>query len=218
MSFFKIINQIEIGHDGPVANGPDGDEQLIHLAQGSMDGACGPYSLTMALMICGLIDRDGLVSLERVDGRTRAGKLVNMLQEYEGFFRDGTELQELAELLRKSYSRKLAIEVCDTTGVDVRNFVKGKIDEDQPVILGLDFSEDNGHWVVAVGYEYDQVEETDKKKLSRILLLDPAVAAPIVSAWNGVVDASGSGGPYPYVWWGKDYKVNFSGALALCPK
>ena len=217
MSYFKIINQIDISHDGPVAS-----EQLIHLAQGSMDGACGPYSLMMALMVCGLMDRNELVSLGRVDGRTRAGKLVSMLQKYEAFFRNGTELPQLVDLLNKSYSKKLSVIPCDTTGVAVRTFVKEHLDADHPVILGLDYNNNGGHWVVAIGYEYDQSEKIDsqeesKKELSRFLLLDPDAQAPIVSAWNGIVDTCGTGGRFPYVWWGKDYKINFSGALALCP-
>jgi hypothetical protein len=109
MAMFRIIDQIDIGHEGPVANWQNGEHQLIHLAQGSMDGACGPYSLMMALIICGLIDREDLVSLRKVDGRTSAGKLLNALQEYQGFFRDGTHLEDLSELLEKSYPKHLDV-------------------------------------------------------------------------------------------------------------
>lgn len=223
MSYFKVIDQIEISHKGPVAKSTKRKKQLIHLAQGSMDGACGPYSLMMALMICGMIDREDLVSLNRFDGRTRAGKLINMLQEYEAFFRNGTDLKDLVKLLDKSYSSKLKSVSCDKTGVDVKKFVKKHIDENHPVILGLDYSRDGGHWVVAIGYEYLNIAGSKKKNKSegdsfRFLLLDPDDKAPIVSAWNGVVDANVFGKEFPHVWWGKDYKVKFSGALALCPK
>lgn len=39
MALFHVTQQIDISHEGPVAF-----RQKILLAQGDMDGACGPYS------------------------------------------------------------------------------------------------------------------------------------------------------------------------------
>ena len=220
MSQFRIIDKIDIGHDGPIANGPDGEEQLIHLAQGSMDGACGPYSLMMGLMICGLIDREDLIHLRKLDGRTNAGKLLSMLEKYQGFFRNGTEPSELVNMLEKSYPRALKAEYFKGTGVEVRNFVKKEIENNNPVILEIDFEKNSGHWVVVIGYEY---QDDDNREPLRFLLLDPNSQSPITSAWNGIVNAYGTGGRYPYIWWGKDAlgnehgKVNLFCALSLCP-
>ncbi len=215
MANFHIINQVDIGHDGPVAYGPN-EIQKIHLAQGDMDGACGPYSIMMGLMICGLIDRDDLVSLKKVDGRTNAGKLLNMLEKYQGLFRGGLYDHELVELLKRSYSRNLNVNPIKGTGVEIRKKVVEYLKGNCPVILGIDYGKDEGHWVVAIGYEYDYDEQEQKAK--RLLLLDPGKPAPIISAWNGVVDSVGDGGRYPYILWGEDYKVSFSDSLALCPK
>ncbi|MFZ4859967.1 MAG: hypothetical protein ACOYL3_26690 [Desulfuromonadaceae bacterium] len=39
-----------------------------------------------------------------------------------------------------------------------------------------------------------------------------------VCAWNSVIEATGSGGIYPFVWWNDyDLKVKFDEALTLIP-
>lgn len=45
---------------------PDGAQQAVFLRQGDADGACGVYSLLMALLICGLIDRTAIDYFARV--------------------------------------------------------------------------------------------------------------------------------------------------------
>lgn len=62
MAHITVINPIHATHNGPMAPGPSGLSQEIHLLQGSLDGACGPYSLIMSLLICGVIERDTAIS------------------------------------------------------------------------------------------------------------------------------------------------------------
>ena len=215
MSNFYVIDKIEIGHDGPVAKGPTGEDQLIHLSQGSMDGACGPYSLMMGLLICGLIDYDDLVSLKKIDGRTSPGKLLKNIEKFQGLFRNGTFIHELETMLKNSYPKKLETDSIEASGVEIRKTVKKYIDKNCPVILGLEFGDDDGHWVVAIGYEfYSNAPQTPR----RLLLLDPSDPSPVITAWNGVVDAIGSKGRYPFVWWGHDRKAKLTSALALISK
>lgn len=233
MPNYYVIEQIEIGicdDDGPVVKNQNEKHQEIHLAQGSMDGACGPYSLMMALLICGLIDREDLIDLKSVDRRTKPGKLLNLLQQYQGLFRNGTNTKELKKMLSDSYKKVLSTvspkeEKLDK---DLRIFIKNHLELNHPVILWLTFSGSDGHWVVVVGYEYDKREEFmnfesveaewANRIVNKFLLLDPGEDAPTVSAWNGIVDAVGTGGQYPYKWWGNNDKVKFYDALALCPK
>lgn len=239
MAQYFVIDQIEIDHDGPVANGPrifrkKIKKQLIHLSQGSIDGACGPYCIMMALLICGLIDRDDLVCLRSIDGRTNPGKLVNLLQEYQGLFRNGTNTVDLKKMLIASYSKKLVVFDPEDDGLesDIRKFVKKHLDNNHPVILWLKYPKSKGHWVVAIGYEYmepltsklntkdndDESALRASRKPLRFLLLDPDDDGPTISAWNGVVDAVGTKGSYPFIWWGDNNKVKFHSALALSPK
>jgi hypothetical protein len=62
MTEIIVIDPIDTTHEGPSAPGPSGQRQMIHLMQGSLDGACGPYSLMMALLICGVVDRNQAAS------------------------------------------------------------------------------------------------------------------------------------------------------------
>ena len=63
MTEIHVIDLLDATHNGPAAVGPSGEEQEVHLQQGSLDGACGPYSLLMCLLICGLIERSVIRSL-----------------------------------------------------------------------------------------------------------------------------------------------------------
>ncbi len=67
-------------------------------------------------------------------------------------------------------------------------------------------------------HESGIVKNGGELSLCRILVLDPQEMPSKVSAWNGVVDARGSGGAYPYTWWTKDRKVKLDQALALWKK
>lgn len=48
----------------------------VHLRQGDMDGACGPYCLVMAMLVRGQLRRRQAKGLERVDSRSRYGRLM----------------------------------------------------------------------------------------------------------------------------------------------
>jgi hypothetical protein len=39
---YRVISVLDATCDGPVAIDQDGMEQLVHLHQGDLDGACGP--------------------------------------------------------------------------------------------------------------------------------------------------------------------------------
>ena len=94
----QVIDLIDTTHEGPCAyrsNGTEQIEQQVHLVQGSLDGACGPYCVMMSLLITGLIDRREATLAHPLDGRTSLGKLFRLYTEYEPFFRNGTGLDEL---------------------------------------------------------------------------------------------------------------------------
>lgn len=218
MARIVVIDPIRVSHQGPVAPGPGGHEQTIHLLQGALDGACGPYCLFMALMICGLVERDTLTLLKPVDGRTSAGRLIAGLEEYGALFRDGTHLEDLVTLLRENFGTRLASEISGVRGSNLRAFIERHILDNHPVILGIDFAT-SGHWVLVVGLEYETCsgDEKDTGRLSRFLILDPGESHSRVCAWNGILQARGSGGPYPYEWAGK-HKIQLDCAVALWPK
>jgi hypothetical protein len=211
-----VLGLIDTTHEGPVATGPDGEEQRVHLMQGSVDGACGPYCLFMALLALGLVAREDLLAGNH--GAKKKGglaKLLRLCDQYGPFFQDGTNLSDLTTLVKKSFGKKAGISVYDkSSGNALKQFVTTNVEANRPVVLGIDFSE-GAHWVLVVGLEY-AVDDEGHRSLCRFLVLDPGDPAPTVCAWNGVIDARGSGGPYPYTWWTSvGTKVKFTEAMAV---
>ncbi|MGV8371128.1 hypothetical protein C0046_07735, partial [Pseudomonas aeruginosa] len=71
----------------------------VHLRQGDMDGACGPYCLVMAMLVRGQLRRRQAKGLERVDSRSRYGRLMKALDQHGPLLRVGTTGVDLLELL-----------------------------------------------------------------------------------------------------------------------
>lgn len=208
MTNIIVIGRIDTTGDGPTAPDPDGKEQLVHLAQGALDGACGPYCLFMALLILGVVRRDEIM-VGSSDG-DNIERLFKRLHRYGPFFRQGTDVTQLKKHLTE-FARHLRVEATESFGTELRAWMEGHVRDDHPVILGIRWGS-GAHWVLVVGLEYES--ETDQ--LCRILVLDPGDPAPTVSAWNGVVDARGSGGIYPYTWWtAEDLKVQMEHGIAI---
>lgn len=213
MPQLHLSDLLSLDADGPTAESPDGEPQLVFLRQGDMDGACGPYSLMISLLICGVISRDDVTGLWEIDRRTGLGKLMARLEQRSGLIRSGTDLSDLEEDIQGLFRSQLSSEGCTASGVEVRSFVYEHISEGHPVILGLEGS-DYSHWAVVVGYE-----QTAEHDLTRLLLLDPSGPPPVVTAWNAVVDVRGTGGIYPYRYWGfgSPAGARLAHALAIWP-
>jgi hypothetical protein len=210
-----IISQIDSTHNGPVAKGPNRKEQKIHIQQGDVDGACGPYCLLISLLICGVIWRTEVTSLAARGSNKSFSEFLERIDKFSSLFREGTDIDDLRKLIRKNFRKEIKACVKEKCNKDIVEFVKDHIHTDHPVILGLDFRR-GGHWVVVVGLEYI-VRKSGDEELCRFLVLDPSDPAPKVSAWNGVIDARQSTkGRYPYEWWtAKDTKVNLDEAIAI---
>lgn len=212
MTEIYVIDPIDATHEGPSALGPDGNRQMVHLMQGSLDGACGPYSLMMALLICGLVDRNDAARYGAVDRRTSLGRLLSEWHRLGPLVKAGTDPVQLATLLENTYGKHLHLEFAGGSGAQIRDFVEKQVGQNRPVLMTLNYP-DGGHWVVVIGLEY-QLEGIDRR-LCRFLVLDPAHPASPVCAWNGVIDARGAGGHYPYTWWTMGLRVQFYFALSL---
>lgn len=168
MTEIHVIDLLDATHNGPAAIGPSGEEQEVHLQQGSLDGACGPYSLLMCLLICGLIERSAIIS-SYYSKQTSIGKILKRIKDGQGLFIDGTGLGELKKFIAGTFPKKLEIETIEKSGVDVRSFVEKHVKENHPVIMGMEFP-GGGHWVVAIGLEYSR-ENNGALTLCRIQCL-----------------------------------------------
>lgn len=214
---YKVIPYLDATCNGPVAKYGERTEQLVHLHQGDLDGACGPYAVLMGLLTLGLVKRDEVATWGAADRRTNVGKLiVRMSQGWSTLFREGTDLSDLTTLLESLFRTDLEVLPFPGSGVACRSFVQKHVLAGNPVILGLQW-QDGGHWVLVVGL--DSLVEGNEPSLCRFLILDSSTPPATVCPWNGIVDARGSGGRYPYTWWTDggdgDTKVAFDSAVAL---
>jgi hypothetical protein len=127
----------------------------------------------------------------------------------------GTDPRQLAGLLDRTYGRHIEAAFSAERGADLRTFIEEQINLNHPVLLAISYHR-GGHWVVVIGLEYEITEEG--RSLCRFLVLDPAAKTPPVCAWNGIIDARGGGGRYPFTWWTGGKTVQFSFALAIWRK
>lgn len=71
MRTISVLPQLQLIEKGVFIGN---EENLVALRQGDVDGACGPYSLLMALITQNVLSREEVTDLNIQDGRTRLGK------------------------------------------------------------------------------------------------------------------------------------------------
>ena len=105
----KILPNLDFSPSGMVSfhnRSLTTENRLIHLQQGDLDGACGPYSLMMALLAYGAITRKDAINLwlGKVHSSTKFGKVVSKL---DALIRNGTKSIHLKKLFEaiKAYSQ-----------------------------------------------------------------------------------------------------------------
>ena len=233
MSEIVLVRDINISSTGPVNK----KGQPIHLQQGSLDGACGPYSLFMALTICGAVkdkEHQVLLSADPVRKNSATGKAFFHMKELATgggslLFRDGVSIPSLKEVADKAYKKSIVTyyepakrnrknsEEFNKNGyystANVKDFILKEVSQvkNNPVILWLSYNP-GGHAVVVVGVEFNN---RDKNKAVRLFLLDPGVPTPKYSAWNSVIEISPR--KEKHLCWDElgSREVTFLGALAI---
>jgi hypothetical protein len=150
--------------------------------QGDLDGACGVYSIAMSLNILGVFEADDFNSdPDDVDNRKGKYRLINALNEY-GLYRRGLKGYEITDILTKHFSKKVSANNKEKKEGDIKKIIISHIDDNEPVIIGIDYNKDDGHWIVAVGYKID-----DKGNAEALLTLDPGIDSPTYCHWNGIL-------------------------------
>ena len=205
----NLLNTTECGPESEF----EGFMQKVFLRQGSIDGACGPYSIFMGLLTLGLISFEKVTSTQ-VRGNERLGKLLHKLNnEYFALFKNGTHIEDLEEMMIETFGKVLNVETTNEKNQDVLNFIIEHLQQNHPTIIGVNFK-GGGHWMLAIGYETNE-----DNKVNRILTLDSSSENPIVSSWNSILDAKTSKrGIYKYKWWTGDRNVEFAEAIAMWKK
>lgn len=207
-----IIKNLQITNQGPEAFFKQ-DYQRVFLNQGSIDGACGPYSILMAFLTLGLIDRNEVTSFA-YDSRTKLGKFMNNLNNnYKSLFLDGTDIIELKKIILHSFGSVIRFESENGKNKQAIKFILEHLHHHHPVIIGIN-APDCAHWMLAVGYE-----ESANDLKRRLLVLDPSGNEPIVSSWNSIINLDvDCKGRYPYYWWTYEDYIQFDQALAIWNK
>ncbi|WP_397449954.1 hypothetical protein [Pseudomonas sp. NA-150] len=197
----------------------------MHFRQGDLDGACGPYSLVMALVANGIIDLAEASYMSLSDGRTRFGKFNSRLLSFGGLIGDGTDRYDLS-WLSACFGNEISVEPLNGNTRTMVEKLVCAVKVGRASIVGVDWVGGEGHWLLVVGYQGKLVragtpEETIE--CTHLLCLDPMVEAPKVSLWNSVIevqDEVGSlvnQGPLPSNHWcvGEPTKCKITNALSI---
>lgn len=164
--------------------------------QGHLDGACGPYALMNALMLSGVLTEKQVSKLwdAPADGRTVLGRWS---RSTEALIPNGTEIENLMELLRGVQQQVKRIPALEVAQIELSGRKEGKllgglcaiqewIDlHDQPVLATLGWDKYSAHWVVVVGSQYH--ERNGKYGLSNLLAVDSEEESSCTQAWNAVL-------------------------------
>lgn len=185
-----------VSHEGPRA-AKTGD--LVHLRQGDLDGACGPYCLFSALITLGLLSRDDLQeNMWLWKGSSREGRLRDALKKFGVLSSDGTFGWDLVELTSYYKRKGLAaehVEVSKTNKISKRQLLKSvceAVDASKLPIIGVGWAGGSGHWLLVVGYQ--GVEKEDCNQFTHLLCLDPGEVTPKTSLWNAVIEVQDEDG------------------------
>lgn len=214
MAAIKVIKSIRLDSKGVRVKDANGSIVPLHKRQGDMDGACAVYSLAMAMLCMGVVTNEDLQIYNCADKRTRKGKLLSHFLEEQGLVRNGHSFVTMAKEIRASNFNINAIRKNPKEYADVINEIADFLDEDNPVIISMEFG-NGAHALLAIGYE----TEDNDDKITKILCLDPSEEAPLYTYWNCIIDVSRTGGkleyPFVYITSTQSYKVALGDILVL---
>ena len=161
--------------------------EKVHLRQGEMDGACGPYCLAMAMLVRNQISRAQARGFEPVDGRSHYGRLMQAQEGREPLVRVGTTGDDLLELLSVINDREH--QVCQGPARRILELTREHLQRNVPVLLGFHGRAKSAirHWGLVIGGNEDV-----------LVMLDPAHRLQPGSAWNAVIDTRAEGKVFGY--------------------
>lgn len=154
-------------------SGPMVGNELLHLQQSDLDGACGHHCALMALMLFGHISRD------EADGTKRKKKALAMFwKKASPSFFSGSRPMKLASFF-KPYQDQLT---CSVVNKPTNQTIRDTLHADGLSIIGIQ-NPGLDHWTLAVGiggYE-------DQPDNGKLLLLDPGLPAIPMLPWNATL-------------------------------
>lgn len=219
MNMILVSPLLAVSSDGPVAIR---NNEQVHLRQGDLDGACGPYCIFMALIAMGIMTRSEAQNMHTWDGRTLEAKFRENLEQFGAFIRNGTEGKDLVGFAKHFKSRGIKAVHLEGTKKIIFLEAKNAIDQCNLPIIEVNWQGGGAHWLLVVGYQ--GVDNDGNTKLTHLLCLDPSETNPKANLWNLVLEVfkpdgtSVSKGVFTSNYWGSDgniTKCQIVGAVIL---
>ncbi len=205
MNHMVVSRLFQVSEFGPVSTKTKAP-QLVHLRQGDMDGACGPYCIVMALMALGLMTRRQVENMDQFDGREKPGRFRDGLKRFGALISEGTDSKDLLWLTDFFKTENLRAKPASGKTKDVFEAVNNAVDSGELPIICLRWEGGGAHWLLVIGYQ--GVERDGAFVETHLLCLDPGQEAPVTGLWNAVVEvfksdgSSTSSGRLPSTHWG----------------
>ena len=186
----KFIKNIFLEEDAIKAIGRSGQLTKVFAQQGTLDGACGIYSLMMMLIFHKKLDWEDLMDCERAKGCEFVGNIQGQfLYGLDGLCYGGDKLQNISDRVNQCYCGNLS-EVFTTESDSLNTIsrrtlhqlIKKYLDERKPVMIGYSKPSGPGHALVAIAYR------REAKNRLRLFCLDPSHRLPFMQLWNTVID------------------------------
>lgn len=216
MKTIKIIENLYITKDGLRTKLKNGRFQIAHLQQGSLDGACAIYSVSMNLLLIGAIKYSDIsIYGNEYDKRFAIEKLKKELFEKKGLHREGNDYKALHDTLNSSFKKFITVDYFNSeNSEDIINRIDDNIQNNFPVTISIEFK-GGAHALLAVGMEYE-----DEKPI-KILCLDPDSKSPNMSYWNSEIALFENKGKYNHIFMdanGSIYNVQLDNILEIRKK
>ncbi|WP_141232178.1 hypothetical protein [Pseudomonas lundensis] len=182
---------LSVSPNGPVTCAHPHAHDYVHLRQGEMDGACGPYCVVMTLIALGVISREQARSLDSFDGRTRLGRFRESLMAFGALISEGTDdfdVSWLVDVFKRAGVITDVLDVAPRRQTTIRNIADAVHNRKIPIV-GVEWDcAQAGHWLLVIGYQGYQGNDEDELQITHLLCLDPTSEAPRVSLWNAVIE------------------------------
>jgi hypothetical protein len=221
MNKMTVSPWLMVSPDGPLTCARDG--QLVHLRQGGLDGACGPYSVVMALVTLGVMSYTEARNMYLWHGNSREGRFRTEIRNLGALVSEGTDYKDMLRLVDCFSGVGVGAEYVTGSKKEVVQQVQEAVDSQCAPIIGVRWAGGSGHWMMVVGYQgYD---DDGDFQITHLLCLDPGSETPRTSLWNAVIElfnedgSSVASGPLPSIHWGYDGKpesCRVEDALLIC--
>jgi hypothetical protein len=188
-----------------------GHTSLVHLQQGALDAACGPYCLLMALTILGIAPQRHITRLSQFE----SGKFVELWRMLAALFFTGSTSTDLIASLRLTPDIGVVPQIFKGRRTGITNFCVEQINNDAVVILETK-SAKRSYGDASVN---SRAAHAAPPAIRALLCLDPSHSEPVLTAYNARIEVEPSPrwpGAYQVVTSDLSTdRISFEGAIAI---